>query len=70
MKFLAVTNSGNGQTVYIPLKRVITIRYPSVNGKTIIVWKSGYHSTTYEEFEEKPGCIPVISTANVQEGEP
>ena len=65
MKFLAVTSAGNGQTVYIPLKRVNSIRYPSVNGKTIIVWKSGYHSTSCGEFEEKPGCIPVISTAKV-----
>lgn len=65
MKFLAVTSAGNGQTVYIPLKRVITIRYPAANGKTLIVWESGDRSTTYEEFEEKPGCIPIISTAKV-----
>lgn len=62
MKFLAVTNVSNGQIVYIPLKRVISIRYPAANGKTRIVWESGGGSTTYEEFEEKPGCIPVINT--------
>ncbi len=60
MKFLAVTNCGNGQTVYIPRKRVISIHYPSGSGKTLIVWKSGGGSTTYEEFEEKPGHIPVV----------
>lgn len=65
MKFLVGTNYRNGQTVYIPLKRVNSIRYPSANGKTLIVWDSGDGSTTYEEFEEKPGCIPVISTAKV-----
>jgi hypothetical protein len=63
MKFLVVTNSGNGQLVYIPVKRVITIRYPAANGKTLIVWEYGDRSTTYEEFEEKPDCIPIISTA-------
>lgn len=65
MKFLAVTSADNGKTVYIPLKRVNSICYSSVNGKTIIVWKSGYHSTSSGEFVEKPGRIPVISTAKV-----
>lgn len=65
MKFLAVTSARSQETVYIPLKRVNSIRYPSVNGKTIIGWESGDCSTTYGEFEEKPGCIPVISTAKV-----
>lgn len=60
MKFLVVTNSTNGQTVYIPLKRVNSIRYPNANGKTLIVWESGDGSTTYEEFEEKPECIPAV----------
>lgn len=62
MKFLVVTSVGNGQTVYIPLKKVNNIRYPNANGKTLIVWESGDGSTTYEEFEEKPGCIPVVET--------
>lgn len=60
MKFLVGTNSRNGQTVYIPLKRIDSIRYPLANGKTLIVWKSVDGSISYEEFEEKPGCIPVV----------
>lgn len=42
MKFLVGTNYLNGQTVYIPLKRINGIRYPSANGKTLVVWDVGY----------------------------
>lgn len=60
MKFLVVTSVGNGQTVYIPVKRISSIRYPSATKKTLITWSETDGSINYENVEEKPGCIPVV----------
>lgn len=61
MKFIVVTNAANHQLIYIPLKRISSIRYPSATRKTLITWSETDGSINYENVEEKPGAIPILS---------
>jgi hypothetical protein len=66
MKFIVVTSVANHQQVYIPLKRISSIRYPSATGKTLITWSETDGSINYENVEEKPGGIPLISNTKAR----
>lgn len=62
MKLIKVTNAANSQIVYIPMDHIDSIRYPTVNGNTLVTWTSGDgRSINYEEVKEEPGDIQVIT---------
>ena len=66
MKFIVVTNAETHQIVYIPLKRISSIRYPSATEKTLITWSETDGSINYENVEEKPEGIPLISNTEAR----
>ena len=61
MKLVRVTTVENNQAVYIPLYHIDSIRYPTVNGNTLVTWSNGDGSMNYEEVMERPGDIRVVS---------
>ena len=54
MDMVKGTNAENGQTVWIPLNRVASIRYPTTKGYTLITWTDADGTITYEPFKECP----------------
>ena len=54
MEMIKGTNAENGQTVWIPLNRVASIRYPTTKGYTLITWTDADGTITYEPFKECP----------------
>ena len=54
MEMVKGTNAENGQTVWIPLNRVASIRYPTAKGYTLITWTDADGTITYEAFKECP----------------
>lgn len=54
MEMVKGTNAENGQTVWIPLNRVASIRYPTTKGYTLITWTDADGTITYEPFKECP----------------
>lgn len=54
MEMVKGTSAENGQTVWIPLNRVASIRYPIANGNTLITWTDADGTITNEMFKECP----------------
>ena len=54
MEMVKGTNAENGQTVWIPLNRIASIRYPTTKGYTLITWTDADGTITYEPFKECP----------------
>lgn len=55
MEMVKGTSAENGQTVWIPLNRVASIRYPVADGSsTLITWTDADGTITYERFKECP----------------
>lgn len=58
MKFLIATNADTNQTVYIPVERISSIRYPvgdQEHGyRTLITWTETDGGLNFEPFKEKP----------------
>lgn len=61
MRLAKVTNAITGQIVYIPMDHIDSIRYPTVNGNTLVTWTNRDGSMNYEEVKEEPGDIQVIT---------
>lgn len=51
---MTLTDDGVVQTVYIPLARIIEIRYPSSHEKTLVTVVNPDNSTEYYWAEETP----------------
>ena len=54
MVMIKGTSAESGQTVWIPLNRVASIRYPTTKGYTLITWTDADGTITYEPFKECP----------------
>jgi hypothetical protein len=54
MEMVKGTSVESGQTVWIPINRIASIRYPADNGHTLITWTDADGSITYETFKECP----------------